>query len=160
MRPASQSMAGVAQRLCPAASIPWEHLRRFLDMCQTRSLHFRPKVLDKQIGILNIMTGNAFQSAICAVPGSGSRQALSPTVISHGTQEHRPHWPPEPIKGCPLSSSCKKKKTPRKQGTKRKNCVKTPFWEILVLWSVAQGEHEMAPTGWSQAKGKCKDGTC
>lgn len=71
---------GRVQRWCPLGSVSRVHLSRPLGVCQARRLTLRPKLQEKQIGLLHRKTWGVYQSAICTVPGVAASQELSSFV--------------------------------------------------------------------------------
>lgn len=79
-------------RLCSLRSIPWA------DSCQTSCLPFRPKLLDKQIGLF--LKKDWMCVSVCylyrALGVLACQELPLQLLKSHGTWEHKPPWPPEP----------------------------------------------------------------
>ena len=77
-------------------------------MYHTRRLPLRPKLLDKQTGVSQKDWEYVSVCCLCSALWAVVCPELSlQSLQSHGTQERKPLWPPEPgIKGHPLGCSC------------------------------------------------------
>lgn len=122
-------------------SVPVQHLRRSLDVCQTKSLPLGPELQDKQIVLYHRRPGGGgggwgegvgLKSVLC--PGVCSRPELASTCytpMGYRNADPAGHqsWA---VKGHPLGGSR------NNQGTRHKNwyqtCIQTAPWERLPLW--------------------------
>lgn len=126
----------------PPTYVSWECLRGPLVVCQTRSLLIKPKLLDMFIRLFHRKTRDVFDLPSVQGLGGGSLPTTNCLIVlqSHGTQECKPRSP----ESCPQWVS--RGWQPPNLGppaikTKHHMYMEASFQEILVLWSVTEGEH-------------------
>lgn len=114
--------------------VPWEQIHSLLEVCLTWNLPFRPKLQDKPRNFLHWKTVGVCLNLLfahCAWVAASPEPSLW-LPQSHGTQECRPPWLPEPrgVPGWQLHNSggrCEKKT----QKTMVPTVCEAPFQETL-----------------------------
>lgn len=129
--------AGTSQReskkYTSTSSIPWEHLHRHPEVCQTRNLPSKPKLLEQQIGLL--LRNTVSVCYMFSVLGVAVCWELSDFYSPMGIRNTSPpDFQSQGTKGHPLGGSCRNWET--------RHMLKLSSGDTSALRSVIEEKHK------------------